>query len=68
MVEQSQEAVLTLELTILEYQVKPNFGHSEGASGLTSIIKMTLALENRTIPPNINFQVPNPKSENDIPM
>ncbi|KAL3459208.1 hypothetical protein BJX64DRAFT_291458 [Aspergillus heterothallicus] len=41
--------------------VKPNLGHSEGASGLSSIIKMVLALENRTIPPNINFNTPNPK-------
>ncbi|KAL2855595.1 hypothetical protein BJX68DRAFT_216696 [Aspergillus pseudodeflectus] len=41
--------------------VKPNLGHSEGASGLSSIIKMVLALENETIPPNINFTTPNPK-------
>ncbi|KAK0130497.1 hypothetical protein ONS96_001016 [Cadophora gregata f. sp. sojae] len=41
--------------------VKPNLGHSEGASGLSSIIKMTLALEKKIIPPNINFTVPNPK-------
>ncbi|KAI3322568.1 putative polyketide synthase [Xylariaceae sp. AK1471] len=40
--------------------VKPNIGHSEGASGLTSLIKMVLALENRTIPPNIKFITPNP--------
>ncbi|OJJ95935.1 hypothetical protein ASPACDRAFT_47290 [Aspergillus aculeatus ATCC 16872] len=40
--------------------VKPNVGHSEGASGLTSLIKAVLALENRTIPPNIRFTVPNP--------
>ncbi|KAF9772857.1 hypothetical protein IL306_009400 [Fusarium sp. DS 682] len=43
--------------------VKPNLGHSEGASGLTSLIKAVLALENRTIPPNIKFSEPNP----DIP-
>ncbi|CVL00302.1 probable polyketide synthase [Fusarium mangiferae] len=43
--------------------VKPNLGHSEGASGLTSLIKAVLALENRTIPPNIKFGEPNP----DIP-
>ncbi|KAK5991611.1 Highly reducing polyketide synthase gloL [Cladobotryum mycophilum] len=43
--------------------VKPNVGHTEGASGLTSIIKATLALEHNTIPPNINFSKPNP----DIP-
>lgn len=40
--------------------VKPNLGHSEGASGLTSLIKAVMALENRTIPPNIKFNSPNP--------
>ncbi|KAJ6114967.1 Acyl transferase/acyl hydrolase/lysophospholipase [Penicillium sp. IBT 16267x] len=43
--------------------VKPNLGHSEGASGLTSLIKSVLALEHRIIPPNIKFNKPNP----DIP-
>ncbi|MCJ1307874.1 hypothetical protein MMC25_001522 [Agyrium rufum] len=41
--------------------VKPNVGHSEGASGLTSLIKVVLALENSVIPPNIKFVHPNPK-------
>ncbi|KAE8368107.1 hypothetical protein BDV27DRAFT_154279 [Aspergillus caelatus] len=41
--------------------VKPNVGHSEGASGITSIIKCVLALENKIIPPNVHFQTPNPK-------
>ncbi|KAI2820032.1 hypothetical protein CBS115989_3941 [Aspergillus niger] len=41
--------------------VKPNLGHSEGASGLTSLIKGVLALEHRIIPPNIKFTAPNPK-------
>ncbi|KAI1173516.1 fatty acid synthase S-acetyltransferase [Nemania sp. FL0916] len=40
--------------------IKPNLGHSEGASGLTSLIKMILALEHRIIPPNIGFTAPNP--------
>ncbi|KAL9609603.1 MAG: hypothetical protein Q9167_005646 [Letrouitia subvulpina] len=40
--------------------VKPNLGHSEGASGISSVMKMVLALEHKTIPPNINFQKPNP--------
>ncbi|KAJ5740086.1 Acyl transferase/acyl hydrolase/lysophospholipase [Penicillium manginii] len=43
--------------------VKPNLGHSEGASGLTSVIKSVMALENSIIPPNIKFSQPNP----DIP-
>ncbi|KAK5991578.1 Highly reducing polyketide synthase gloL [Cladobotryum mycophilum] len=41
--------------------VKPNMGHGEGASGITSIIKGVLALEHEIIPPNINFSNPNPK-------
>ncbi|KAH6869068.1 KR domain-containing protein [Thelonectria olida] len=41
--------------------VKPNMGHSEGASGITSLIKTVLALEHQTIPPNIKFENPNPK-------
>lgn len=41
--------------------VKPNVGHSEGASGITSIIKATLALEHQVIPPQANFSTPNPK-------
>ncbi|KAK6196628.1 putative secondary metabolism biosynthetic enzyme [Pestalotiopsis sp. IQ-011] len=40
--------------------VKPNLGHSEGASGLVSIVKAVLALEHHTIPPNIGFTAPNP--------
>ncbi|KAL8697588.1 MAG: hypothetical protein Q9201_007049 [Fulgogasparrea decipioides] len=41
--------------------VKPNVGHSEGASGTTSLVKAALALEHKIIPPNINFSEPNPK-------
>jgi acyl transferase domain-containing protein/SAM-dependent methyltransferase len=46
---------------VLIGSVKPNLGHSEGASGLTSLIKGVLALENRIVPPNIKFSSPNPK-------
>ncbi|KAL4894897.1 hypothetical protein BDV59DRAFT_212153 [Aspergillus ambiguus] len=41
--------------------VKPNVGHSEGASGITSVIKCVLALEKETIPPNVHFRNPSPK-------
>ncbi|TVY41642.1 Highly reducing polyketide synthase [Lachnellula subtilissima] len=41
--------------------IKPNLGHSEGASGLTSLLKAVLALEHRTIPPNIKSLPLNPK-------
>ncbi|KAE8401952.1 putative polyketide synthase [Aspergillus pseudonomiae] len=39
--------------------VKPNFGHSEGASGITSVIKAVLSLEHGIIPPNAHFEKPN---------
>ncbi|PGH14046.1 hypothetical protein AJ79_03316 [Helicocarpus griseus UAMH5409] len=41
--------------------VKANVGHGEGASGLTSVIKAVMCLENRIIPPQVNFSTPNPK-------
>ncbi|KAL3473253.1 hypothetical protein BJX99DRAFT_261561 [Aspergillus californicus] len=41
--------------------IKANVGHGEGASGVNSIIKAVLMLENRIIPPQVNFATPNPK-------
>ncbi|KAL5342666.1 hypothetical protein BJX70DRAFT_394501 [Aspergillus crustosus] len=46
---------------ILIGAVKPNVGHGEGASGISSVIKGVLSLEHNTIPPNVFFQTPNPK-------
>ncbi|GLB14914.1 type I Iterative Polyketide synthase (PKS) [Aspergillus tubingensis] len=43
--------------------VKPNMGHGEGASAITSIIKAVVSLENKMILPNAFFDTPNP----DIP-
>jgi acyl transferase domain-containing protein len=40
--------------------VKPNLGHSEAASAITSILKAVVALEHQTIIPNIKFNTPNP--------
>ena len=40
--------------------VKTNIGHLEGAAGLIGVIKATLALEKKTIPPNMLFEDPNP--------
>ncbi|XPS74002.1 hypothetical protein M3J09_006130 [Ascochyta lentis] len=41
--------------------IKPNLGHSEGASGITSVIKAVISLKRRLILPNINFYNPNKK-------
>ncbi|OJJ74373.1 hypothetical protein ASPBRDRAFT_193095 [Aspergillus brasiliensis CBS 101740] len=40
--------------------IKPNLGHSEGASGLSGLIKATLALEKKTIPATVGVKTINP--------
>ncbi|KAJ5807079.1 Acyl transferase/acyl hydrolase/lysophospholipase [Penicillium riverlandense] len=40
--------------------IKPNLGHSEGASGLSSLIKVTLALENALLPATAGIKAINP--------
>ncbi|GBM39332.1 Fatty acid synthase [Araneus ventricosus] len=40
--------------------VKGNIGHTEACSGLCSVIKSLLAFETGLIPPNINYEAPNP--------
>ncbi|KAJ6096143.1 reducing type I polyketide synthase [Penicillium sp. IBT 16267x] len=41
--------------------VKSNVGHLEGTSGVAGVIKVILALEKGLIPPNTNFERPNPR-------
>ncbi|TVY75806.1 Reducing polyketide synthase DEP5 [Lachnellula suecica] len=41
--------------------VKTNLGHSEAASGLTSLLKVILAFENNSIPPTYGVKNLNPK-------
>lgn len=45
--------------------VKSNIGHTKGASGIASLIKVVMALRNRTIPASINFEAPNPRIQLD---
>ena len=40
--------------------VKSNFGHTESAAGVASLIKVALMQRNRMIPPNLHFETPNP--------
>lgn len=44
---------------------KANVGHLGPASGMAGLIKVCLALEHAMIPPNINFDTPNPNLELD---
>lgn len=43
--------------------VKTNIGHTVGVAGLASLIKVLLALREQSLPPSINFKVPNPLIE-----
>ena len=49
---------------LLVGSIKSNIGHLEGASGIASVVKTVLMLENNLILPNFNFQNPS----NRIPM
>lgn len=47
--------------TLYVGSVKTNIGHLEGASGVAGLIKATMALERKVIPPNMHFSTPNPE-------
>lgn len=40
--------------------LKTNVGHMDAAAGVGGLIKTILAVENRTLPPSLNFEQPNP--------
>ncbi|MFH0244295.1 type I polyketide synthase [Streptomyces sp. HK10] len=43
--------------------VKPNIGHLDAAAGIAGLIKTSLVLKHRKVPPVVNFRRPNPKLE-----
>jgi len=45
--------------------VKSNFGHLDRVAGLAGLIKTTLALEHRQIPPSLHYREPNPEIDFD---
>ncbi len=40
--------------------LKTNIGHLDAAAGVAGLIKVALALQNRVLPPSLNFARPNP--------
>ncbi|MGB5697399.1 MAG: type I polyketide synthase, partial [Polyangiales bacterium] len=40
---------------------KSNIGHLKGAAGAAGLLKATLALHHKQVPPSIGFETPNPK-------
>jgi acyl transferase domain-containing protein/acyl carrier protein len=41
--------------------IKPNIGHLDTAAGVAGLIKTTLALRHRKLPPTLHFEQPNPE-------
>jgi len=41
--------------------VKSNFGHLDAAAGITGLIKTTLMLQNKKVPPSLHYRNPNPQ-------
>jgi epothilone polyketide synthase A len=49
--------------------VKTNIGHTEGAAGVASVIKVILSLRNELLPASLHFDEPNPHIPwNDLPV
>ncbi|MFG1248509.1 SDR family NAD(P)-dependent oxidoreductase [Xanthobacter flavus] len=45
---------------VLVGSFKPNLGHLESASGIAGLIKIVLSAHHGVVPPNLNFERPNP--------
>jgi len=50
----------TKERPLTLASVKTNIGHTEEVSGLSSLVKVLLAMKHKTIPPHLHFQHPSP--------
>jgi acyl transferase domain-containing protein/acyl carrier protein len=49
------------ERPLLIGSLKTNIGHLEAAAGVVGLIKASLSIERRTVPPNLHFHAPNPQ-------
>ena len=48
------------ERPLLVGSCKTNFGHLEAAAGIAGLLKVVVALRQRSIPPHLHFKMPNP--------
>lgn len=57
------QIIISIYRPILVGCLKSNMGHSEGASALCALSKVCGIFQHGIIPPNINFEIPNPNIE-----
>jgi myxalamid-type polyketide synthase MxaB len=50
----------SIENPLMVGSVKTNVGHLEAAAGIVGLVKVVLALQNKTIPPHLHLHQPNP--------
>ncbi|KAB8233744.1 uncharacterized protein BDW43DRAFT_310755 [Aspergillus alliaceus] len=58
-----QEDTMDARDTLYVGSIKTIIGHTEGTAGLAGLLKASLAVQNKTLPPNMHFHTLNPEIE-----
>ena len=56
----SQENPTSATETLFVGSIKTIIGHTEGTAGIAGLLKVSMAIQNKVIPPNMHFNVLNP--------
>lgn len=59
----SQEDTTDANETLFVGSIKTVIGHTEGTAGIAGLLKASMAIRNKTIPPNMHFNTLNPDLE-----
>lgn len=59
----SQEGTADANETLFVGSIKTVIGHTEGTAGIAGLLKASMAIRNKVIPPNMHFNILNPDLE-----